>query len=76
MDGEGSFPRRLGGPHNHQIGALAAHFLEGNTIEFMQYSKQVLPNAMALGEAWMAKGRELASRHRAASQPHSSMAML
>jgi glycine hydroxymethyltransferase len=55
------FPGLQGGPHNHQIGALAAQLLEVNTPEFVQYSKQVVSNAKALAEALIAKGHKLAS---------------
>jgi len=55
------FPGLQGGPHNHQIGALAAQLLEVNTPEFVDYSKQVIANAQALASALMAKGHKLAS---------------
>merc|ERR1712139_607197 len=55
------FPGLQGGPHNHQIGALAAQLLEVNTPEFVQYSKQVCSNAKALADALIAKGHKLAS---------------
>jgi len=55
------FPGLQGGPHNHQIGALAAQLLEVNTPEFVEYSKQVVLNAKALAEALIAKGHKLAS---------------
>merc|ERR1712032_137801 len=55
------FPGLQGGPHNHQIGALAAQLLEVNTPEFVEYSKQVVANAKALADALMAKGHKLAS---------------
>merc|ERR1711985_142389 len=55
------FPALQGGPHNHQIGALAAQLLEVNTPDFVEYSKQVCENAKALGEALKAKGHKLAS---------------
>jgi len=42
------FPGLQGGPHNHQIGALAAQLLEVDTAEFKEYSKTVLLNADAL----------------------------
>merc|ERR1712087_473641 len=50
-----------GGPHNHQIGALAAQLLEVNSPEFVDYSKRVVANAKALAAALMAKGHKLAS---------------
>merc|ERR1711971_1114556 len=55
------FPGLQGGPHNHQIGALAAQLLEVNTPEFVEYSKQVVANSKALAEALKAKGHKLAS---------------
>merc|ERR1711971_1320121 len=55
------FPGLQGGPHNHQIGALACQLLEVATPEFKEYCKQVCENAKALGEAMMAKGHKLAS---------------
>merc|ERR1712178_583631 len=54
------FPALQGGPHNHQIGALAAQLLEVNTPEFKEYAKQVCENAKALGEALVSKGHKLA----------------
>merc|ERR1712216_1078141 len=55
------FPGLQGGPHNHQIGALAAQLLEVNTPEFVEYSKNVKANAKALAAALMAKGHKLAT---------------
>merc|ERR1719215_1350228 len=55
------FPGLQGGPHNHQIGALAAQLKEVNTPEFVEYSKEVVANAKALAEALTAKGHKLAS---------------
>merc|ERR1712224_539320 len=55
------FPGLQGGPHNHQIGGLAAQLLEVNTPAFVEYSKQVISNAQALGAAMMAKGHKLAT---------------
>merc|ERR1712139_733364 len=55
------FPALQGGPHNHQIGALAAQLLEVNTPELVEYSKNVCSNAKTLGEALKAKGHKLAS---------------
>jgi len=55
------FPALQGGPHNHQIGALAAQLLEVNTPEFVEYSKNVKANAKALAAALMAKGHKLAT---------------
>merc|ERR1712045_857502 len=36
------FPGLQGGPHNHQIGALAVQLLEVRSNDFKEYSKQVM----------------------------------
>merc|ERR1719393_679491 len=55
------FPGLQGGPHNHQIGALAAQLLEVNTPEFVEYSKKVVANAGTLANTLKEKGHKLAS---------------
>merc|ERR1719378_729318 len=55
------FPALQGGPHNHQIGALAAQLLEVNTPEFVEYSKQVILNSQALAATLMEKGHKVAT---------------
>jgi glycine hydroxymethyltransferase len=55
------FPGLQGGPHNHQIGALATQLLEVASPEFTEYSKKVCSNAKALASALKAKGHKLAS---------------
>jgi glycine hydroxymethyltransferase len=55
------FPGLQGGPHNHQIGALAAQLLDVNTPEFVDYSKNVVSNSQALAEVLKEKGHKLAS---------------
>jgi len=55
------FPALQGGPHNHQIGALATQLKEVQTEEFVEYSKQVVTNAQALAATLMAKGYKMAS---------------
>jgi len=55
------FPGLQGGPHNHQIGALAAQLLEVDSPDFVAYSKQVVANSQTLAAALMAKGHKLAS---------------
>merc|ERR1719265_3059798 len=55
------FPGLQGGPHNHQIGALACQLLEVATPEFVEYSKSVCANAKALADALKAKGHKLDS---------------
>jgi len=55
------FPALQGGPHNHQIGALAAQLLEVNTPDFVEYSKQVITNAQALAATLIEKGHKVAT---------------
>merc|ERR1711963_1387804 len=55
------FPGLQGGPHNHQIGALATQLLEVGSPEFTEYSKKVCSNAKALAETLKEKGHKLAS---------------
>merc|ERR1719394_2238517 len=55
------FPGLQGGPHNHQIGGLAAQLLEVSTPLFAEYSKQVVANADTLAKALQEKGHKLAS---------------
>jgi len=44
------FPALQGGPHNHQIGALAVQLKEVATPEFKTYAAHVVKNCKALGE--------------------------
>merc|ERR1712187_1071215 len=55
------FPALQGGPHNHQIGALATQLGEVTSDSFKEYSKQVVANAKVLAETLQAKGHKLAS---------------
>jgi glycine hydroxymethyltransferase len=55
------FPGLQGGPHNHQIGGLAAQLKEVNTPEFVEYSKKVVTNAATLANTLKGKGHKLAS---------------
>merc|ERR1711974_114064 len=55
------FPALQGGPHNHQIGALACQLLEVATPEFKEYSKQVVENSATLAKTLQDKGHKLAS---------------
>merc|ERR1712187_543164 len=50
-----------GGPHNHQIGGLAAQLLEVASPEFKEYSQAVVANADTLAKTLQAKGHKLAS---------------
>ncbi len=53
------FPALQGGPHNHQIAAIAIALKEANTIEFTQYIAQVKKNAIALGKGLQSYGYKL-----------------
>merc|ERR1711972_910316 len=55
------FPALQGGPHNHQIGALAAQLLEVKSPAFVEYSKSVVANAQILAATLKEKGHKLAS---------------
>merc|ERR1712232_1496462 len=55
------FPALQGGPHNHQIGALAAQLLEVKSPSFVEYSKDVVTNAQTLAATLKEKGHKLAS---------------
>jgi glycine hydroxymethyltransferase len=55
------FPGLQGGPHNHQIGGLAAQLLEVNTPEFVEYSKCVIKNCQALSAFLQSKGHKIAT---------------
>jgi glycine hydroxymethyltransferase len=53
------FPSLQGGPHNHQIAALAVALKQVDTPQFKAYAKQVKANAVAIGDALMKKGYKL-----------------
>mmetsp|Transcript_12803 Transcript_12803/g.29126 ORF Transcript_12803/g.29126 Transcript_12803/m.29126 type:complete len:469 (-) Transcript_12803:105-1511(-) len=53
------FPALQGGPHNHQIGALAVALKQVNEPAFKTYIVQVKKNAAACGVALMSKGYKL-----------------
>merc|ERR550539_2209560 len=55
------FPGLQGGPHNHQIGGLAAQLLEVNTPAFAEYAKAVVVNAKTIADTLKEKGHKLAS---------------
>merc|ERR1712061_607331 len=55
------FPGLQGGPHNHQIGGLAAQLLEVNSPAFTEYSKAVVANAKILAVTLMEKGHKCAT---------------
>jgi glycine hydroxymethyltransferase len=55
------FPGIQGGPHEHQIAAIATQMREVCSPEWKAYAQQVQTNAKALGAALMAKGHEFVS---------------
>ena len=55
------FPALQGGPHNHQIGALAVALKEAMTPEFKIYTQQVLNNAQTLATALQERQHILAT---------------
>ena len=55
------FPMLQGGPHNHQIGALAVALKEASQPEFAEYAQSIISNAKALGEGLEKRGHTLAT---------------
>ena len=55
------FPGIQGGPHEHQIAAIATQMREVCSPEWKVYARQVQTNARVLGAALMAKGHEFIS---------------
>ena len=53
------FPSLQGGPHNHQIGALAVALKQAMSPGFKAYIQQVKANAVVLGNHLMSKGYKL-----------------
>ena len=53
------FPMLQGGPHNHQIGALAVALKEASSPEFESYARNVVDNAKALGDGLTGRGYNL-----------------
>lgn len=53
------FPMLQGGPHNHQIGALAIQLKQVATPEFKSYSTQVIANARAIATGLMDAGERI-----------------
>ena len=50
------FPGLQGGPHEHQIAALAVQLKEANTPRFKDYVRQVIKNCQVLGDELTARG--------------------
>jgi glycine hydroxymethyltransferase len=48
-----------GGPHNHQIAALAVALKHAASEEFKAYQRQVVANSRALGEELKKRGYKL-----------------
>lgn len=55
------FPGLQGGPHNHQIAAVATQLKEASTEEFKEYIKQVYKNTQILCKTLKEYGFELSS---------------
>eukprot|EP00039_Didymoeca_costata_P023740 m.8064 g.8064 ORF g.8064 m.8064 type:complete len:450 (+) comp3833_c0_seq1:78-1427(+) len=55
------FPMLQGGPHEHQIAALATQLKEVMSPEFKTYIQQVKANSQALGDYLVSKGYKLAT---------------
>ena len=55
------FPMLQGGPHNHQIGALAVALKEASEPKFAEYIRAVVSNAKALGAGLEKRGHKLAT---------------
>ncbi|XP_052263047.1 serine hydroxymethyltransferase-like [Dreissena polymorpha] len=58
---EAVFPGLQGGPHNHQIGAVAVALRQACQPEFKVYQKQVLANAQVLAKEFLARNYTLVS---------------
>lgn len=55
------FPSLQGGPHNHQIAALAVALKEAKTPEFRSYAHSIIQNAKALANALIERGHVIAT---------------
>ncbi|KAK2159764.1 hypothetical protein NP493_1689g00002 [Ridgeia piscesae] len=55
------FPSLQGGPHQHQIAAIAVAMRQAAEPEFRDYQQQVMKNAKALAKALMDRGHTLVS---------------
>jgi glycine hydroxymethyltransferase len=55
------FPALQGGPHNHQIAAIAVALKEAATPEFKTYQAQVVRNAATMAAALVKRGYQLVS---------------
>ena len=55
------FPALQGGPHEHQIAAIATQLKEVATPAFAEYARQVIANTRAVAAALVARGYALAT---------------
>lgn len=55
------FPGLQGGPHNHQIGAVAVAMKQAKTPEFKLYQQQVVSNAKTMCQTLLDKGFHVVS---------------
>ncbi|CAJ1966836.1 unnamed protein product [Cylindrotheca closterium] len=55
------FPSLQGGPHNHQIGALAVALKEAAQPSFENYALSIIRNAKALGKGLVERGHVIAT---------------
>lgn len=55
------FPSLQGGPHQHQIGAIAVAMRQAQSPEFRAYQQQVVSNARVLAEELIKKGYKIIS---------------
>lgn len=53
------FPMLFGGPHNHKIGAVAAHLKAVNSPAFTEYAQQAKKNAVKFAEEITKRGYEV-----------------
>ncbi|XP_076439940.1 serine hydroxymethyltransferase-like [Babylonia areolata] len=53
---EAVFPGLQGGPHNHQIGAVAVALKQAKTPEFKVYQQQVIANAKVMAKGLLDRG--------------------
>ncbi|KAA0188836.1 hypothetical protein HAZT_HAZT000163, partial [Hyalella azteca] len=56
------FPGLQGGPHNHQIAAVATAMRQATTPAFKAYQAQVIRNAQTLAESFMAAGLDVVTK--------------
>jgi len=55
------FPGNQGGPHEHQIAAIATQMKEVMTEEFKEYSRNVIKNSKRICEEFIKKGHSIAT---------------